>query len=67
MTRTTSSFCWLDQTTASEHLGISEKTLRRYVAEGRIPAYRMGARLLRFRSDDLDALMEPVPTAGTMA
>lgn len=54
---------WIDHATASERLGVSEKTLRRYVAEGKIPAYRMGARLLRYRADELDALMTPVPTA----
>lgn len=54
---------WLTATTVCEHLDITDKTLRRYVAEGKIPAYRMGGRLLRFKAEDVDALMTRVPTA----
>lgn len=58
---------WISGTEAQDRLGITDKTLRRYVAAGKLPAYRMGGRLLRFKAEDLDALMEPVPTAGTAA
>lgn len=48
---------------AREYLGISDATLRRLVREGRLPAYRMGGMgRLRFRKEDLDAVLVPVPT-----
>lgn len=55
---------WIPQAEAAEYLGVTDRTLRRYVASGDLPAYRLGPRLLRFRQSDLDALMRPIPTAG---
>ncbi|MBK8732851.1 MAG: helix-turn-helix domain-containing protein [Actinomycetales bacterium] len=56
---------WVTQAEARAYLGgITDRTLRRYIAAGELPAYRLGARLLRFRRSDLDALLRPVPTAG---
>lgn len=52
---------------ASAYTGCSERTLRRYVSAGRLPVYRVGPRRLVFRVADLDALVQPVPTAGTHA
>lgn len=49
---------------AADYLGFSERSLRRYIAEGRLPAYRLGPRQLRFKRADLDALVTRVPTAG---
>lgn len=46
------------------YLSITEQSLRRYIAAGRIPAYRLGSRSLRVRREDLDALLERVPTAA---
>lgn len=41
----------------------SQKTIRRRIAEGHLPAMRMaGSRLLRIDPADLDALFRPVPT-----
>lgn len=56
---------WITAADARDRLNITDKTLRRYVATGKIPAYRMGGRLLRFKPEDIDALMEPVPAAST--
>lgn len=58
---------WLPQAEAADYLGVTDRTLRRYVASGQLPAYRLGSRLLRFRQSDLDALLRPVPTAGGAA
>ena len=55
---------WVPQPEATEYLGVTDRTLRRYVSEGRLPAYRLGKRLLRFKQADLDAMLRPVPTAG---
>ena len=60
---TTITPAWLTGPEAQDYLNVTEKTLRRYVASGKLPAYRMGGRLLRFKVEDLDALMTPVPTA----
>lgn len=40
--------------------GVCSKTLRRYIAEGLLPAYRIGPKLIRVDTDDLPALLTPV-------
>lgn len=55
---------WIPQDEAVEYIGVTDRTLRRYVAEGKLPAYRLGTRLLRFKQADLDNLLRPIPTAG---
>ncbi len=55
---------WVSQVEAAEHLGITDRTLRRMVAAGDLPAYRLGPRLLRIDLADVDALLRRIPTAG---
>lgn len=43
---------------ASRYTKISIRTLRRYIAEGRLVAYRAG-RTIRLRPDDVDAIFTP--------
>jgi len=50
---------WLTIAQAAEYTGYSTRTLERYVASGRLPAYA-AARVLRFKSSDLDALFSRV-------
>jgi excisionase family DNA binding protein len=57
---------WLSLSEAADYTGLSTKTIRRRVTDGSVAAFRAGPRELRFRMDDLDALMRPVPTAGTV-
>lgn len=40
----------------AEQLKVHEKTLRRWIAEGRIPVVRIG-RLVRISRDDLEAFL----------
>jgi excisionase family DNA binding protein len=40
----------------AHHLSISERTVRRAIAEGRVPVVRIG-RAVRIRLDDLDKLI----------
>lgn len=47
----------------AEYLSITEQTIRRYIANGTIPGYRIGKRSLRVDRHDLDALLTPVPSA----
>lgn len=49
---------------AAAHLDVSEKTLRRRIADGTVPAYRLGHRAIRIKITDLDQLLRPIPTAG---
>ncbi|HOJ21762.1 MAG TPA: helix-turn-helix domain-containing protein [Armatimonadota bacterium] len=45
---------------AKDFLQISDSTLRRYIRKGKLKAYRLaGERDLRFRREDLLALLEP--------
>ena len=39
---------------AAEHLGVTLRTLYRFIDEGHLPAYKMG-RVIRLRSDDVAA------------
>lgn len=55
---------WLTQIEAAEYLGVTDRTLRRMIAAGELPAYRLGKRLLRLDARDLDAMLRPIPTVG---
>lgn len=45
---------------AAERLGVSVDTIRRRIADGTLPAERIGPRLIRIRIADLDALGTPI-------
>jgi len=49
----------------AERLGVSTKTLRRRIAEGRLTGYRLsGSRLIRLDPAEVDALLRPIPSAA---
>lgn len=48
---------------AAEYLGVSEKTCRRMISAGELPAYRIRKKLLRIDLNDIDAILRPIPTA----
>ena len=48
---------------AAELLDVSTKTLRRRIADGTLPAYRVG-RLVKVNPADLDRIAQPIPTVG---
>ncbi len=50
---------WLSLAEAASYVGVNPRSLRRWVAQGRLRGYHVG-KLLRFRHDDLDRLMEPL-------
>lgn len=52
---------------AAGFYGVSEKTLRRRIAEGRLPAYRVGPRAIRVSASDVEALAQRIPTANPAA
>jgi excisionase family DNA binding protein len=52
---------------ASELYAVPVKTLRDWIRRGRLPATRIGPRLLRVDLDDLDKLCRPVPAPSPRA
>lgn len=48
---------------AAIELGVSVDTIRRRIADGSLPAVRVGPRLLRVNKADVVAMEKPVPTA----
>ena len=45
---------------AADAFGVSTKSIRRWVADGRIKAYRIGSRTIRVDRDSLLALQKPM-------
>ncbi|MBU0704956.1 MAG: helix-turn-helix domain-containing protein [Chloroflexi bacterium] len=46
---------------AAEFLSVSEGTIRRYILDGRLPAYRLGnERLIRIKRQHLEGLLSPI-------
>lgn len=43
------------------------KTIRRRIASGQLTAYRFGPHLIRLDPAEVDALLRPIPTAGSAA
>lgn len=51
-------------TQASEYADVHPITIRRWIAAGRLPAYRVGPRLLKVDLNELEATLRPIATAG---
>jgi len=52
---------------AAEFYGVSERTLRRRIAEGKLPAFRVGPRSIRVTAEDVAALATRIPTTDPAA
>jgi excisionase family DNA binding protein len=44
---------------AAEYLGVTDRTIRQMIADGRLTGYRSGTRLVRLDLDEIDAAMKP--------
>lgn len=44
---------------AAEYLGVTDRTIRQMICDGRLKGYRAGSRLVRLRIDEIDAAMQP--------
>ncbi|MGB3285314.1 helix-turn-helix domain-containing protein [Mycolicibacter algericus] len=44
---------------SAEYLGVTTRTIRQMIADGRLTGYRSGTRLVRLRYSDIDAAMQP--------
>jgi excisionase family DNA binding protein len=52
---------------AADRLGLDPKTIRRYIAAGKLAGYRIGdGRYVRVLASDVDALLRPIPTVGNL-
>lgn len=49
---------------AAEQLGCSDRTIRRYIAAGTLTGYRIGQRMIRVDSNEVDQLLRQIPAAG---
>lgn len=49
---------------AADRLGVSTKTIRRYIAAGRIQGYRFGPRFVRLNPVEVDGALRPIPSAA---
>lgn len=49
---------------AAEIAGVSTKSIRRYIAAGRITGYRVGPRMIRVNIAELQDLLAPIPTSA---
>ena len=50
---------------AADYFGVSSDNVRDLIAEGILPAYRMGKRLIRIRISDLEKVFHLIPSAAT--
>ena len=57
-----SSTRYLSLTEAADLMSVSVKTLRRRIADGTLPAYRCGRRVIRVRVADLDQVFHRIPS-----
>ena len=48
---------WLSTAEAASRLGITPRTLYRFIDEGQVPAYRFG-RVIRLKAHEVDAFIE---------
>ncbi|MGV3758530.1 MAG: helix-turn-helix domain-containing protein [Actinomycetota bacterium] len=48
---------WLSTQDAAKRLGITPRTLYRFIDQGELPAYRLG-RVIRLKQEDVDQFIE---------
>lgn len=52
-----SEITWLSTAEAARRLGVTTRTLYRFIDEGDLPAYKFG-RVIRLRESDIDAFID---------
>ena len=48
---------WMSTKEAAEHLGVTLRSLYRFIDEGQVPAYKFG-RVIRLKEDDVDRFID---------
>ncbi len=60
---------YITQQEAADMLGVTPRTIRNMVSDGRLVAYHLGPRVIRLRLDEVEAALTPItyhaPTAPT--
>jgi excisionase family DNA binding protein len=54
-------------TEAADYLGVSHKTIRRLIAGGKLPAYRVAGGAIRVMASDVEALKVPVRYSAALS
>lgn len=49
---------------AAAYAHVNPRTIRRRIADGSLPAYRVGLKLIRVDLDDVDQLLTPIPVGA---
>jgi excisionase family DNA binding protein len=52
-------------TEAAEYLGVTDRTVREWISQGKISGYRINARVIRVDLNELDAAMQPFGGAAS--
>lgn len=56
---------WLTQREAADYLGVTDRTIRKYIARGLLVGYRIGeVHTIRVDRLELEALLKPIPSAA---
>lgn len=50
---------YVTQIEAAEYLGVTDRTIRQMIADGRLTGYKLGSRVIRLRLDEIEAAMRP--------
>lgn len=48
---------------AAEYLGVTTRSIREWITEGRLPAYRVGPKVIRIKMADLEKQLRPITAA----
>lgn len=51
---------WASIQETAEYIGVTDRTVRQMIADGRLAGYRNGTRLIRLDLNEVDAAMRPV-------
>jgi excisionase family DNA binding protein len=55
----------MTQAEAAHYLRVTDRAVRLMIADGRLTGYKMGGRRsVRLRRDEVEAMMQPIPTAA---
>lgn len=58
---------WVNEKQAATHMGVHPRTVRIMKADGRITAYYLGPRIMRYDLNEIDAAFTPKPADAPKA
>jgi excisionase family DNA binding protein len=56
---------WVSLSEAAIYSGVSSRTIRRMIANGKLTGYQSGSRLIRIDLNDLDTVFTPIGSSVT--